>query len=223
MIGSPRQSVAEERSKIYWLLSRLFLSRPDAGLVAELRSWLAAANQDPALSKDGPVRLIGASLEGDDDTEVAERLAREYTRLLRGLKPGYGPPPPFESVYRPSQPLGMVTAEVVRRMRLAGLETVAPETGPQDHIGAELRFMSLLCYRESRAWADRDYVLAESLRAGQRSFLDDHLLQWVPGYCGTLEEAAAEPFYEGLAQMTRDAITQDRRVLDEMNHEAEPA
>jgi TorA maturation chaperone TorD len=110
---------------------------------------------------------------------------------------------------------------VVRKTQQAEFDRVAPEAGPQDHIGAELRFMSLLCYRESRAWGGGDRALAESLRANQMRFLDDHLLQWVPGYCEALSQAAAEPLYEGLAQMTRDALAEDRRVLDELRLEVD--
>ncbi len=31
--------------------------------------------------------------------ELRNELAVDRTRLLRGIKPGYGPPPPYESVY----------------------------------------------------------------------------------------------------------------------------
>jgi TorA maturation chaperone TorD len=218
-----QQYIAEERSKAYWLLSRFYLTRPDPELVAEVRSWLAEADLGPNTAMDAAAILLGASLQGDGDGAVAERLARDYTRLLRGLKPGYGPPPPFESVYRGSDSIGAITTEVVRKMQRAGVGVVAPEIGPQDHIGAELRFMSLLCYRESRAASEGDLEQVESLRAQQETFLDHHLLRWVPDWCRMLEQTAHEPFYRGLARMTRDALYGDRRMLDSFDRELGPA
>lgn len=67
-------------------------------------------------------------------------------------------------------------------------EGLADERTPEDHIGLMLALLSFLA-------AERPELVDDYLR--------DHLLTWAPHYLEALEEAAEQPFYVGLARLTR--------------------
>ncbi len=213
--------VARERSQVYWFLSTFYTTRPDARFFADLAGRVAAleaAGTDPA--GEG-VDHLRSALNEPDAGGLAERLTVEYTRLFRGLSANYGPPPPYESLYRGSQLMGEVTAAVMARYAAAGFGVIDEDLGPQDHIGAELKFMALLCHDEIAAWerADRD-AAARSWKL-QREFLAKHLLRWVPAYCRRLQEESVERFYIGAALLTEHAVIADNGVLDDLLMTAE--
>ena len=68
------------------------------------------------------------------------------------------------------------------------MERLADERTPEDHIGLMLALLSFLA-------AERPELVDDYLR--------DHLLTWAPHYLEALEEAAEQPFYVGLARLTR--------------------
>ena len=82
--------------------------------------------------------------------EMSERLGIDRTRLYRGVSPTYGPPPPFEAVWRPDQAnttaLLQQIAELYHRSGLAQ----SPEAHERlDYIGIELAFIEYLASEEA--------------------------------------------------------------------------
>jgi putative dimethyl sulfoxide reductase chaperone len=204
------REIAERRSQAYWALSRFFLTRPDVALVEEIQSRSAAGRADEPAG--GAMRLRDSL--GDSAPEpLAERLAREYTRLLRGLGEQLGPAPPYESIYRGGRLMDGTALAVAARMKAAGFADIAPEAGPPDHVGAELRFMALLCFSEAEAWSVEDSAAAVRRRQEQTAFLDEHLLAWVPAYCRLMGGMTAEPFYRTVAELTEETLREDRQFL----------
>ena len=112
----------------------------------------------------------------------------EYRRLFVG--PGHLPAPPWGSVYtdRECVVFGESTLALRAWMRAVGVERLADERTPEDHIGLMLALLSFLA-------AERPELVDDYLR--------DHLLTWAPHYLEALEEAAEQPFYVGLARLTR--------------------
>ena len=107
---------AELRSRLYWILSRFYLERPTYQFLLSLKEKLNGIED----SSEG-VELIRESLKGDLQ-ELSERLGVEFTRLFRGVKEGYGPPPPYESVYMgEGRVIGEATLEVMRFYTECGL------------------------------------------------------------------------------------------------------
>ncbi len=208
--------LAQTRSKNYWFLAQFFLQRPDAQFIAGLQQAFEgiAPDTDDATMQ----QLIHATdeLAMRDDSIAIEK---EYTRLLRGLEEGYGPPPHYESVYRENRLVGDTTADVIRCYQQAGFGDIDPDAGPQDHIGVELKFMSLLCLQEYQAWQNHDAALAYEKMQLQQSFLQQHLMAWMPDFCQQLIEQSQHDFYTAIGRLTLDALSPEMELLDELSRE----
>jgi len=207
--------IAQGHSQTWWFLSRFYLERPEKALLGELQAAFAAA---AAWEPDGgdasdDVEVLVACLKEDLDG-LSHRLLPEYTRLFRGIQEGLGPPPPFESVYRGEAPGGDLTLEVLAQYEAAGFGPVEPNVGPQDHLGAELRFLALLAFREAEAWNSGDETQALERVAHQGRFLDRHLLVWLPAYTERVARDSREPFYAAAARLTLGHAQRVRVDLD---------
>ena len=207
------KSLAEIRSKTYWFLSTLYLVRPDAGFLEDLKLKLSEfSDQSDELAE--LIELIRETLEGDTKT-LSQKLAVEFTRLFRGIKKGYSPPPPYESVYRgEGRVMGETTLAVMKFYSEAGFGIVEEGEGPQDYIGVELKFMSLLCYREMESWKNERMPEGGRYLELEKRFLDEHILQWVPDFCRRVEAEAREEFYAAVARLTEEFIRLDSENLE---------
>ena len=211
-------TLAESRSRSYWLLSGFFLTRPDPNVIDDLRARLEPARAFWSIS---PLlkRLADAiaDREGDD---LPQRLAIEYTRLFGGLREGYGPAPPYESMYRENRLHGESTMDVVRMYADAGFAVVDETIAPQDHVGVELKFMALLCNEEIGAWEQGDEAAVADLWERESLFLSNHLLAWGPDFCQRIEADSREPFYGAAAALTEAILVADAQLLSEVQAEA---
>lgn len=106
-------------------------------------------------------------------------LEQEFTRLFLG--PGRPVAHPYESVYREGRTMGDTALDVQRRMAIEGL-TPGARTLP-DHVSIELAFMAHLAAREAQAWEEGDQDGARDYLVRQESFLQDHLIAWLPQFC----------------------------------------
>jgi len=204
---------AARRSRTYWLLARLVLERPDVALLAELDSTLpiakeAAANDEPLADEVGRLSMAVRAALGDAKALEAQQV--DYTRLFGGIAKRHNLPAPFESVALESRLMGDSTVAVEAAYREAGFDAPVPEAGPPDHLGAELRFLSLACYQEMEAWQARDRAAAAGWVERERRFLDEHLLAWVPRHCERLALVAETPFYRAVVSLIGRACLVDR-------------
>ncbi len=195
---------AATRSQVWWLLSRLYLERPESAFIEELAKAIHRERKEWS-GGDDILAALSRSLERDP-AELAADLLPEYTRLLRGILKDYGPPPPYESLYRGDNLMGDATVWVTQFYRDAGFENIYPEAGPPDHIGVELRFLALLCFRESEAAATGDETGVTRYRAHQRNFIERHLMGWVPAFAEQLIARSRTPFYSAVAHMTQQLV-----------------
>ena len=208
------RALAEQRSKIYWLLSGFFLDAPSADSLLELRSQLSARPRTPDDEIESLLDEFQSALGSDPDvTELARALNVEYTRLFHGIEAGQGLAPPYESVHRESRLMGEMTKAVVDVYAEAGYADIHAPAGPQDHLGVELRFLSLLCFDEARNWSEGQVEAVYSSWARQSDFLTGHALEWIPAYCDKLQRESAAPYFEIVAQLTRRALDRDRQIL----------
>ena len=210
-------ALAADRSQSWWLLSRLFLERPEPALLGDLASSLATVPNDSGMDQE--IQALRAYLEAGDMEALSQQLAPEYTRLLRGIQEGIGPPPPYESLFRGGGLMSDATQSVRAHYLAAGFGEIAPEAGPQDHLGAELRFLSMLSFREAEAWEREAEAKALAMQEAQRAFLEQHLMTWLPDYSLRLADESKEPFYRAVAQLT--LVFAERIQSDlEYNHDA---
>lgn len=118
-------------------------------------------------------------------------LVQDYTRLFIGLERTLAPP--FESVYlsRDHIMFERQTLEVREFYKQVALEIPRLHKEPDDHIGYELHFVSLLCRRE---FESSDDILT--------SFLEHHLFKWVRMFCRRVWEQASSGYFKGNALLT---------------------
>ena len=170
--------LADERSQLYWFLSDCFLQVPTATSYSDI----AQALQIPA--------------DGLDALE----LRKEFTRLFCGIQEGYGPPPPYESLYRCSEfPTDIVEA-VLSYFQAAGFDAAEICEEPPDFLASELKLMGLLAFKEHECMQNENSEQGWLYRDLQLKFLHNHLMIWVPEYCQILVEASRVEFYRYLAR-----------------------
>lgn len=202
-----QERVAAARSRSYWLLSRLFLEQPDGELLRELTAVLAAAGGE---ERGGPADALEASALAALASDAAlTDLQVEYTRLLGGASKAGGAGQPYESAVRDGRLFGASAEAVASAYADAGHPELASVTGPPDHVGTELRFLALLCYREMQARGRGEQADADGLLEYQLGFLEQHVLAWVPSFCDGLQAATVHPFYVALARLAAHACTGD--------------
>ena len=216
--------LAQRRSRTYWLLSRLVFEAPSGAFLAELGAALDGATPDleaPLGAETAAFR--DAVREARADTSAPAGFEVERARLLAGLAKSYGAPPPYESVFREDKLPGESTIAVTTAYAEAGMEPPAPDVGPADHLGAELRFLALLCHRESEAWQASDRGAAATWIERERAFLDEHVLQWVPEHCQRLVALAESSYHRAVFSLIARACMVDRDDVAELPlHSAGP-
>lgn len=206
---------AEDRSRIYMLLSTFYMQRPREEFVKKLKTDEFIQNLKNALSEDESEMKFGISdglkilemfinsIKDIPEAEVAENLAVDFTRLFRGIKKGYGPPPPYESVWRgEGRVMGQWTEKVLKEYADSGIGMDLSDELP-DYVGIELKFMALLCYKEAEAWRNNDSVTALKFLGLEQKFVDEHLKNWMPEFCNIMAEEAITSFYKGVALLTK--------------------
>ena len=137
------------RSRVYRTLSMIYIHPPSKGLQRTLLNeggFLSVAS----LELCGGLKAINGyakELNSDPGGKLGDSLSVEYTRLLRGVKQSYGPPSPYESVYRGEGVVLGKTTMAARRECLESCFTLALQHRgePPDHISLELEFMRTLC------------------------------------------------------------------------------
>lgn len=160
-----------------------FAALAELDVAAAAAQWPFAGDEVAAVEGALAAMKEGLAAGADHDDVVWE-----YRRLFVG--PGHLPAPPWGSVYtdRECVVFGESTLALRAWMRAVGVERLADERTPEDHIGLMLALLSFLA-------AERSELVDDYLR--------DHLLTWAPHYLEALEEAAEQPFYVGLARLTR--------------------
>jgi TorA maturation chaperone TorD len=154
-----------------------------------------------------------------------EAFKVEFSRLFVG--PYQLSAAPYGSVYLESERkmMGNSTLDVRNRYRDAGLDTVKTFKDAPDHISVELEFMYYLIFKEIEAFGNSDIETAIGFIQRQKSFLEDHLIAWVPEFADSITENAENPFYLNLAKATEAFLKENYEIVStfldskEMNSE----
>jgi TorA maturation chaperone TorD len=218
------------RAESYWFLAAIYGEPPASHVLARLMANTAGTVQGDDAGIGGELGSALALDLGTDRAILTHRLAIEHARLFLGLRQGYGPPPPYESLWRESRILGDSTLAVAKAYSEAGFMD-ASQCAPCDHLASELRFLASLCHAEAEAIASGNVGEASWARERQAAFLKDHLLTWVPHYCQELARQAREPWYAALARVTAAILAGEAQAMatararsrgaDAANHRAE--
>lgn len=198
------------RCQGYWLLSRLFLEAPTPALLGDLHAALASAEGGSPAQEADLAFLRRAVTAAAADPETA---AVEFTRRFVAVPKDCGEPLPFESHVLDGQLPGPATEELVRRMAAWGYRSSLVEAAPPDHIGAELRLMSLLCHEEREAWLRGEPDSARQSLARENELLSQHLLRWIPDYCSTLASRSEHAYVQAIARLTVSTLAAEAAEL----------
>lgn len=195
------------RKTVFEFLSAVYLTEMTRDFLDELRC-------EP-IALDGELARFVDSLQDVDLDVVRSDLAAEYARLFLGMSSS--PVAPYESVYASDLHILMQEPrdEVLGEYRSEGLVVTADLRLPEDHLSFELAFMAHMCQRTIEARRIGDYDEADRCLVKQRTFLEAHLLNWVPALCADVRARARTSFYRGIADLTERCLDFDRVCLSD--------
>jgi TorA maturation chaperone TorD len=137
---------------------------------------------------------LGALAALIEDLDV-ERWTAEYNRLFES---GVACPP-YETTYI-RRDKGGIIADIQGFYTAFGLRPSPAGAERPDHIACELDFLALLLVMSETARQKGDAEQAGIASDAARSFVRDHLSEWVPPFCDALEQATVEPLFAALAR-----------------------
>lgn len=207
--GEAEVSRALGRAALYRLLARAFLyPSPEtlAALAPAILDTAPVVAPAPALG-DALGALAGAAREAE-----AADIAAEHGRLFDGAVAC----PPCEGAWGDAPQMagkGAQLADIAGFYAAFGLSP-APAAGEiEDHVGAELEFMSALALREAGALAEGHAEGLEVVRAAEVAFLTDHLGRWAAAFAGALAAASALPYYRAAGALLERWVTAEVEAL----------
>ena len=163
--------------------------------------------------------LAGIGNEGGDAQRALTDLAVDFARLFVVRKRSESAAPyPNESVHTSKEHLRMDGArdEVRSLFRAEGVRAADAWRLGEDHVALELEFMQTLAARTAEAASANDEETADDLLSKQASFLDRHLLNWVPAFAEAMGRTARTDFYRGVALLLVAHLREDRALVKQL-------
>ena len=118
---------------------------------------------------------------------------------------------PYESIFRDSS--GLLGGTYADQVRIIYEDAGVNICSECDHIGQELAFLAALCKYKSRAVSKQDNEAASPFVKSQRTFLQEHLITWLPPFIIALS-LTNQPFYAALSRMTQSLAFDHLLSLD---------
>ena len=184
-----------QRAAVYRLLGGAFVSPTPARLEELALAAATAATAAAGRLRDKLARFAIAASEADPVATANEHVFL-FGRQVRCS--------PYESAYSGLSPFGDKTArlaDVAGFYEAFGVGSAAAQPDMEDHVGAELEFMSALALKEAYALGEGDAEAAGITRRAEVAFLTDHLGRWAEAFAGGVEEATPLPFYTAAASL----------------------
>ena len=208
--------ILQNRASTYGFLSQVYRQEVNTAFLAGLVEQLMGEAEETESEGYRTLRAYAGKLRPEDLDKVQTDLASDYAGLF--LNVGRRPVFPFESVYTSPERLIMQRArdEVLAEYRKEGLDRIGEFHEPEDHIAIELEFMEYLCQEAAEAVEAGDKTLALEYLNKQESFLQKHLLVWVPQFCQDVQQVANTGFYKGIAQITDEHLGQEGETIAEL-------
>jgi TorA maturation chaperone TorD len=185
---------ALQRAAVYRLLGGAFVSPTPARLEELALAAATALTTTSGRLRDHLARFAAAAREADPPA-VADEHAFLFGRQVRCS--------PYESAYSGLSPFGDKSsrlADVAGFYQAFSLSPAAAQPDMEDHIGAELEFMSALALKEAYALSENEAGL-EVTRRAQVTFLTDHLGRWAERFAREVEGATALAFFAAAASL----------------------
>ncbi|MCJ7595018.1 MAG: molecular chaperone TorD family protein [Desulfobacterales bacterium] len=216
--------MSRARASFYAFLNIHFTDLPSEQFSRELRKeeFRAALRGLEGDKGVHPEIALGAArmeafLNGTQDLDaqdLAEKLGIDRTRLYRGVSPGYGPVPPYHALWVEKE--GDLTALLKRICRTYAEGGFSFKHGVHervDYIGIQLDYLEQLVLKEISARESGEEPAVQKALNHQRSFLLEHVGQWVPRFVSSALTYARTDFYKGHLHMLKGFVEEEREVL----------
>jgi TorA maturation chaperone TorD len=197
LVADADVAAALGRAALYRLLGAVF-AYPGPERCAEIarlagaigETSLADARIAPALST-----VAGAAREADPPTVAAEHVFL-FDRQVHCSphEGGYGDAPQLAGK-------SALLADIAGFYTAFGLAPSTGEPEVEDHIVAELEFMSALAVKEAWALAEGETEGLAVTRGAQATFLTDHLGRWVAPFAEAIAAATPLAYYTAAATL----------------------
>jgi anaerobic sulfite reductase subunit A len=215
---SEYSAIIANRENLYRFLGRLYKVEADQALLDHMKGMrFPAESGEDDLAKG--YRMLADYLRRPGLDPLTD-LAVDYAKVFLGAgvsKNGVAAYP-YESVYTSPGRLIMQDArdQVLAAYRAKGLDKADALDVPEDHIALELAFMAHLCRETQQALAAKDRAAVLASLKEQRTFLERHLLHWVPAFCADALQFAETDFYKAVARITNGFLRMDLALLDDL-------
>lgn len=208
------------RAFAYDLLKCIFLQEPSRKflkLLIEGEMVQAFPFYDSDIDLGSAIDMILNYLKQPDvmSKKESQDLICDYTRMFIG--PGEAQVSPWESIYTDVERVyfSKGTIEVRDAYRKYNLLPGRLGHEPDDHIGLELDFMHKLCEMAKEKTEGLDQKGFLEILEDQKTFLDDHLLKWVPAWSRDVVKNAEIDFYRGAVRLLNAYLRIDLKLLEE--------
>jgi TorA maturation chaperone TorD len=160
-----------------------------------------------------------------NSTRDAIEVEVEYVRLFATGVAGAACPP-TESFYT-ADPIrgevGELLADLTAAYNTFRLEPTGAVTDTIDHISIELEVMSALCGYEAEARGDENQGRMDIMLGNERSFLEEHLLVWLPRFVDRISAADSVPLFATLGPAVLSFVHHDLGVIKFLSKHSETA
>ncbi len=112
--------------------------------------------------------------------------------------------PPYEGAYGAARSLAgkpAQLADIAGFYAAFGLSATATQPDMEDHVAAELEFLSALAFKEAYARGEEHAEGLAVTRAAEAAFLRDHLGCWAEAFAAEVQAATPLPFYVTAAEL----------------------
>jgi TorA maturation chaperone TorD len=210
------EEIAQARASMFALLAAFTNRRPDLVFLQNLRAAgihqfleVFIEQETPSRTQNG-LQELGVFLEETlkrDEKELTDELAVEWTRLFRGLRPGYGPKPPYGYLYQKTR---LTELEYLRKISESyaqhGAEIDPSQANRPDYIGLQLSFLSFLHQKASDAYQQELISTASQIEQSARDFFNIEFAPWVLAFCQEAESQVKSGFYHGFLDILQGQI-----------------
>lgn len=210
------RDILSTRLWFYDFLGKSFYMEPEVERlkeVASLKIFDQFANEEDEIS-NLLVRFFNNISDLTD--KDFKKLKEEYTRLFIG--PGHLPAPPWESVYLSKERIifDEHTLAVREFFKKWGVSTKGLNKEPDDHIGFELEFMSILIDKGIKALDENNIGKFKETMEAQKEFLEAHILLWVGEFSEILTKSTKNDYFKGLGLFLPEYLKMDYELLQDL-------
>ncbi len=205
----PDTSQLEEKAAELALLSEFYLRNPDEILLKAIRAVDPSAfNGKKKRESVEKICAFAAKDNAISDDEKVLDLKREWTKLFRGVSPTYGPPPPYAAQFLREVPTKVMT-EIVQLYMDGGYNGHEKIQNRVDYLGVLLQYLSFINLLRINAAKKKDKLEYSRLSLCYDECTNHYLKPWVKDFCDKAEKYAKTPFYQGVLDLSKRAVSLD--------------